>query len=458
MMQSVGPDGKYLLVNREWRERLGYGGSDLKRLTFMDVVRKDFREHCANAFKQVSAGKSLYGIDVVFVAKDGSEMEVSGNIRPVMKDGKFIYTVGSFVDVTERKKAENITRDFAKKLEREVETRTEELHASNEELKATDAETDRLRLYADSVIGSINSNVIVLDKDGRVTTFNPPAATMFGLTEKKALGKSFYELEIAGKMKGLKESIRKVMSTRKPYEVKSLPYVAPGGKTRLLDLKYVPLLNEAGELQGTVSIADDVTDRMALEKKALDVSKALEVTSDKLQKTSGYARSLLEASLDPLMTISASGKITDVNGAVITVTGIPKDELIGNDFSRYFTEPAMAKASYLEVLRKGFVKDYHLVLKHKSGKFMEVLFNASVYKDANGKVLGVFAAARDATDLVKLGQLQEANQKLEASTEELRATNEALVERNRELEEFREFAVTREADFERLKKKMKAGK
>ena len=39
---------------------------------------------------------------------------------------------------------------------------------------------------------------------------------------------------------------------------------------------------------------------------------------------SQYARSLIESSLDPLVTISADGKITDVNEATIKVTGVAR--------------------------------------------------------------------------------------------------------------------------------------
>src|SRR5665648_725442 len=41
-----------------------------------------------------------------------------------------------------------------------------------------------------------------------------------------------------------------------------------------------------------------------------------------------YARSLIEASLDPLMTISPEGKVTDVNEATVKATGIPRTKLI----------------------------------------------------------------------------------------------------------------------------------
>ena len=86
-----------------------------------------------------------------------------------------------------------------------------------------------------------------------------------------------------------------------------------------------------------------------------------------------------------------------MNEASIKVTGILRNNLIGTDFSNYFTEPEKAKEGYRQVFEKGFVADYPLTIKHKNGNLTDVLYNASVYKDDEGKVLGVFAAARDVT-------------------------------------------------------------
>ena len=74
----------------------------------------------------------------------------------------------------------------------------------------------------------------------------------------------------------------------------------------------------------------------------------IEKNSDKTtnsgdQQASQYARSLIEASLDPLVTISPAGKITDVNEATIKVTGVLREDLVGTDFSIYFTEPNKAR-------------------------------------------------------------------------------------------------------------------
>ena len=113
-------------------------------------------------------------------------------------------------------------------------------------------------------------------------------------------------------------------------------------------------------------------------------------------KIANYARSLIEASLDPLFTINLKGKITDMNNASVNMTGISRKKLIGTNFFDYFTEPQKAREVYQEVFSKGFVTDYPLTIV--DGKLTDVLFNGSVYKDDKGNVIGVVVVARDITD------------------------------------------------------------
>ena len=116
---------------------------------------------------------------------------------------------------------------------------------------------------------------------------------------------------------------------------------------------------------------------------------------DALALANSYNRNLIETSPDPLVTISQEGKISDVNTATERATGLTREELIGTDFCDYFTDPKRARAGYQLVFREGVVQDYELEIRHRDSHVTPVLYNASVYKDANGKVLGVFAAARD---------------------------------------------------------------
>ncbi|MES2396280.1 MAG: ATP-binding protein [Bacteroidota bacterium] len=127
-------------------------------------------------------------------------------------------------------------------------------------------------------------------------------------------------------------------------------------------------------------------------------NKELEALSYSAKLASQYSLSLIEASLDPLVTISTEGKITDMNEATANITGMSREQLTGTNFFDYFTEPHKAREVYLEAFANGSVADSPLTLRHKGGKLTDVLFNGSVYKDDRGNVLGAVVVARDITE------------------------------------------------------------
>jgi hypothetical protein len=122
---------------------------------------------------------------------------------------------------------------------------------------------------------------------------------------------------------------------------------------------------------------------------------------------------------------------------------VPREKLIGADFSDYFTEPGQARAGYQQVFAKGSVTDYPLTIRHRDGHLTDVLYNASVYKDASGNVLGVFAAARDVT----------AQKRAEAEVADQRTRE---LERLGELERFQKLTVGRELKMIELKKEIES--
>jgi nitrogen fixation negative regulator NifL len=119
---------------------------------------------------------------------------------------------------------------------------------------------------------------------------------------------------------------------------------------------------------------------------------------EKLRSLNAYNRSLIEANLDALVTITPDGKIGDVNTVTEAITGYLREMLVGTDFHSYFTNPEKARLGYEQVFETGTVRDYELEIQHRDGHTTPVVYNASIYHDESGKVAGVFAAARDITE------------------------------------------------------------
>ncbi|MGD1096116.1 MAG: PAS domain S-box protein [Bryobacteraceae bacterium] len=117
-----------------------------------------------------------------------------------------------------------------------------------------------------------------------------------------------------------------------------------------------------------------------------------EASQSQARLASTYNRSLLEASLDPLVTIGHDGKINDVNAAAETITGRSRAELIGTDFSNHFREPQTARSVCEDVFRGSVVRNYALELRHRAGYSTSILCDGSLYRDADGNVIGAVVA------------------------------------------------------------------
>src|ERR1700709_803011 len=114
------------------------------------------------------------------------------------------------------------------------------------------------------------------------------------------------------------------------------------------------------------------------------------------------------------MTTDPRGIITDVNKQTETLTGCTRDELIGAPFKNYFTDASRAESAITRVLTEGRLTNYELTARSRDGKLTVVSYNATTFHDRDRRLQGVFAAARDVTELKAYPHtLQQKNVELE---------------------------------------------
>jgi len=266
-------------------------------------------------------------------------------------------------------------------------------------------------------------SLVAISPEGKITDANEATVRLTGVPFEKLIGTDFSQY-FTDPGKADEVYRRAVSDGEDPTGVYQLTLRHHNGRETLTEVLYnASVRRDAnGKVLGVFAAARDVTEQ----------SHAFEA-----------ARSMLEASLDSLVAISPEGRITDANEATVRLTGVPRERLVGTSFSQYFTEPVKAEAIYQRVFSEGSVADYPLTMRHQDGRetFTEVLFNASVYRDAEGHVLGAFAAARDMTRQMQAQR---------AVAEEHAKEQERLAE----LEQFQRLTVGRELKMIELKKEI----
>ncbi|OPY81237.1 MAG: Blue-light-activated protein [Syntrophorhabdus sp. PtaU1.Bin153] len=250
------------------------------------------------------------------------------------------------------------------------------------------AKAERQRLYA--VLETLPAYVVLLTPDYRVSFANRVFRKLFGDPRHKFCFQHLFGRTEPCEVCRTYEALKTATPQRWQWT---------GPNERTYDIHDFPFTDATGSVL-ILEMGIDITDRKRAE--------------DEIRSANAYNRGLIEASVDPLVTIDPEGKISDVNIATERVTGHSREKLIGADFSDHFTDPEKARAGYQLVFKEGLVRDYELEIRHKDGHLTPVLYNASVYRDEIGKVIGVFAAARDISAQRQLEEQLRQAHKMEA--------------------------------------------
>ncbi len=347
--------GQLVFANKRAAEISGYSHRELEEgLNMLQFLAPEDRERALKNIQRLFTGDSYVSTEYTFVRKDGTIYPAIVTATPCIHNNKVIGLRGIVLDITERKRMED-------------------------QLKVSEERFRLLFEYAPDAY-------YLSDLKGTFVDGNKSAEEMTGYPRSELIGKSFLSLNLLPRNQILKAAKLLALNVLdKPTGPDEFILSRKNGTQVSVEIRTHPLKIQGKKL--VLGIARDITERKKVE--------------EELRSASLYSRSLIETSLDPLVTISKEGKITDVNRATERVTGCSREELVGSDFSDYFVEPEKARTGYQKIFDEGAVKDYPLAIRHKSGRVTDVLYNASIYRNRQGEVQGVFAAARDITERKK---------------------------------------------------------
>jgi PAS domain S-box-containing protein len=273
-----------------------------------------------------------------------------------------------------------------------------------------------------AIFNSANFSSIATDAKGVIQIFNVGAEKMLGYTAAEVMNKitpadisdpqeviaraAALSIELNTEIKpGFEALVFK--ASRGIEDIYELTYFRKDG-SRFPAVVSVTALRDAQEtIIGYLLIGTDNTARK-------EVEAAQAVLDQRLRDQQFYTRSLIESNIDALMTTDPQGIISDVNQQMIALTGRTRDELIGAPFKNFFTDPARADAAIKRVLTENKVSNYELTVRALNGEETVVSYNAGTFHNRDRKLQGVFAAARDVTELKQFERtLQEKNIELE---------------------------------------------
>jgi PAS domain S-box-containing protein len=263
-----------------------------------------------------------------------------------------------------------------------------------------------------AIFNSANFSSIATDAKGVIQIFNVGAERMLGYSAAEVVNKitpadiSDPE-EVIARARALSAELGTPITpgfealvfkaSRGIEDIYELTYFRKDGTRFPAVVSVTALRGEDGAIIGYLLIGTDNTARQAIEEERRKLDR-------RLRDQHFYTRSLIESNIDALMTTDPRGIITDVNKQMETLTGCTRDELIGAPFKDYFTDPHRAEAGINRVLAEGKVTDYELTARARDGSLTVVSYNATTFHDRDRTLQGVFASARDMTEVKRYEQ------------------------------------------------------
>ena len=236
-------DGKIFDLNGKAEEFYRAPKKDLIGKNYITTfVPKKFRGVIVADIKKVLDGKPSSGFVSPVTMPSGGERFISWNVDRVQTNSNVGGIIAIGEDVTEKKQAET---------------------AMEKAIRDISDERDKVHQYLDIVAVMI----VNLDKNGRVTLINKKGLDVLGCSEKEAIGKNWFDNFLPERNRdGVKDVFDQLMSGRvELVEHYENPVVNVHGEERMIAWHNTFIQDSNGDMVGTLSSGQDITDRKEAE-------------------------------------------------------------------------------------------------------------------------------------------------------------------------------------------------
>jgi PAS domain S-box-containing protein len=363
---------------------LGWVPEDWTNLAFWaDHIHPDDRETAYNHYMACMGKSGNHTLEYRFHSKNDGYVWLREMVSVELENDNPAILRGVMIDITDRKQAEVALR-----------------------------ESER---YYRGLIQSLHEDILVIDRDYRVTDINNSALQTLGVKREGAIGRYCYELshgldspchEHAGTCDtcGLLNVFDKGQVCSLHHE-----HIDEAGGRRHIDLLCSPLRDDNGRVTHMVEAARDVTDLFAAQE-------AVAQSEEKYRALYGNAPL-------PYQSLDEDGCFLDVNPAWLETLGYSRKDILGRPFTEFLHPDfkSLYKDGFEEFKQRGHIQGVQFKLRHQAGHYIDAAFTGRIGYHPDGRILQAYCVFEDITDR------KQAEENLRRLMSAIEHTTEAIV-------------------------------